>query len=390
MLRVCMIAYTHYASDARVRREAEALADRGDQVDVICLGDAPGAKARKLQGVNLIPLSMPRYRGSSSLRYLYSYFDFFLRASLTLTRLHFGDSYHMIQVHTMPDFMVFATLIPKAAGAKIILDVHDLMPELYQSKFGLSKSHWLIRLITWMEKRSISYAHKAIAVHEPHLAALIQHGNPPSKFITLLNLPDPKIFAPRDGHPVKRDGRFKLIYHGTISQRHGFRVAFQALALLKGSITDIDFHLFGIGDDLPHLKQLAAELGLTEIIHIHEEWVPVEDLLPFLLQADVGLIPLLLDDFTKFMLPVKLLEYVALGIPAICSRTATIETYFDDSMVQYFAPGDSLDLRDKILDLHAHPERRKRLAENAKRFLVQHNWNQQKQLYFDLVDNINR
>lgn len=37
MKKICMVAYAYYLSDPRVRREAEALADRGNEVDFICL-----------------------------------------------------------------------------------------------------------------------------------------------------------------------------------------------------------------------------------------------------------------------------------------------------------------------------------------------------------------
>ena len=45
----------------------------------------------------------------------------------------------MIHVHSVPDFLVFAALVPKLLGARIILDIHDILPEFYASKFGASK-----------------------------------------------------------------------------------------------------------------------------------------------------------------------------------------------------------------------------------------------------------
>ena len=80
--------------------------------------------------------------------------------------LFFRKRYDIIQVHTMPDFLVFAALVPKLFGAKVILDVHDLMPELYMCKFRAGPRHFIIRLITWVERRSIGFAHQAIAVHD--------------------------------------------------------------------------------------------------------------------------------------------------------------------------------------------------------------------------------
>src|SRR5207247_8680052 len=99
-----------------------------------------------------------------------------------LSTLHVKRRYDVVQVHTMPDFLVFAALIPKLLGAKIILDVHDLMPELYAAKFGVPKENWLIRLITWVVRRSVALAAIPMAVHEPPLAILAGHGNPKEEF----------------------------------------------------------------------------------------------------------------------------------------------------------------------------------------------------------------
>lgn len=388
MARICMVAFTHYSTDTRVRREAEALVDRGDEVDALCLREEGREDIWMLNGVRLHQLPIGRYRGSSVVTYLLRYTLFFLAAALWLNYLHLKKRYQVIQVHTMPDFMVFVALIPRIFGAKVILDVHDLMPELYRSKFGLHESHWLIRFITWMERRSVGFAHGAIAVHGPHLDTLVKHGNPAEKFIILLNLPDPKVFSRRFRSDLSSDGCFRLVYHGTVARRNGLRVALRALPKIKKEIEDLELQIFGEGDDIPCLIDLAEELGLVHCVRISGGMVPMDELVPIILNADVGIVPILYDDFTKYMLPVKLLEYVALGIPVVSSRTETIETYFDDSMVQYCKPGDADDLAEKILDLHRNPDMRERLRTNADRFNRGYSWEQQKQLYYRLIDDL--
>ena len=78
MARICMVAFTHYSTDTRVRREAEALADRGDEVDFLCLVEEGRENIRMLNGVRLHQLPIGRYRGSSALTYLSKYALFFL------------------------------------------------------------------------------------------------------------------------------------------------------------------------------------------------------------------------------------------------------------------------------------------------------------------------
>jgi glycosyltransferase involved in cell wall biosynthesis len=385
-LRVCVIAFTHFATDARVRREAEALLDRGDSVDVLCLRDRSeygGARP----GLRLYGLWTPRYRGSSAVRYAAQYLAFFLLASAWAARLTLRRRYDVVHVHTMPDFVVFAALVPKLLGANVVLDIHDLMPELYASKFGLSPSHRGIRALRWLERRSVAFADCAIAVHEPHLDGLVGHGNPRERLRVVMNAPDPKLFAPRpQGQPAARG--LSLVYHGTVAERHGLEVALRALALVRSEIVDLDFRLIGDGDDMDRVLHLVDELDLGDVVRVTRGFVPLEEIIPEIANADVGIVPILDDPFTRYMLPAKLLEYVALGIPVVCSETPAVRAYFDDSMIQFFTPGDSDDLARKLIDLHRSPARRRDLARAADGFNARFGWEAQRAAYYRVIDGL--
>jgi glycosyltransferase involved in cell wall biosynthesis len=389
MARVCMIGFTQYRTDPRVRREAEALVQRGDSVDVICIRADERDGRRSVEGVRLYEVWTPRYRGSNLLMYLAQYLVFFVVASLRSTWLHSKKRYDVIEVHTMPDFFVFTAAVPKLFGAKVLLDVHDLSPEMYQSKFGLARSHWLIRLLTWIERRSVSFADRAIAVHEPHLEVLTRHGNPKEKFEVLFNVADPRRFSPRTTEPGP-DAPFKLVYHGTIAPRHGLDVAVRAVNLARHEIDRMEFTIIGAGDDVPRIERLIAELGLKDVVRLSTKVVPIENLVPFLEDAHVGIVPIRNDDFTKYMLPLKLLEYVALGIPVACSDTETIRAYFDDGMLAFFRPGDERDLAARLVELYRHPERRRDLAQRAHTFNERFSWESQKLKFYGSIDSLAR
>lgn len=386
MARVCMIAYSEYVSDARIRREAESLAERGDHVDCICLPHENNDSQRELRGVQLNPVGLKRYRGESAGRYLLSYLRFFIRAFLLVAARHLRWPYDVIQIHTMPDFMVFSALIPRLLGAGVILDVHDLMPELYMSKFNLGADRWLIRAIIWMERASIAFAHKAIAVHRPHLEALVRHGSPPGKFEVLLNTPDPAIFVPRE--KSKKNGVFRIVYHGTISKRHGLELAIRAAALARKEIENLKLSIIGDGDDLDRLLRLTAEMELDGFVEFTRKSVPVNKLPSMLADADLGVVPLKKDSFTQYMLPVKLMEYVMLGIPVIATRTATIEEYFDESMIEYISGDSEEELAYSIVRLHWDARRRTAMTNNAAEFTRNYNWDKQKCVYYRLVDSL--
>lgn len=388
MAKICMATFSYYATDSRTSRQSEALIQRGDKVDVVCLKEAEKWMMRNDDGVNFFLISIKKYRGDSHVVYLIKYFSFFIQTFFLLTFLYFKKRYDIVQVHTLPDFLVFAALVPKLFGAKIILDVHELMPELYASKFGLSERHPLIKFITWVERRSIHFADTAIAVHLPHRDILFRHGNPLKKFNISLNLPDPQIFTrPAKSPRYNIDGKIRLIYHGTIARRHGLEVAFRALRAARDELPAFEFYVMGDGDDLERLMGIVKDLELVDCVKFVGR-VPLKEIPSRIMQAHLGIVPILYDAFTRYMLPVKLMEYVRLGIPVIASRTETMQAYFDETMVRYFQPGCEIELANHIIDLCNNSQKREFLALNAEKFNKQFSWDSQKKEYYDLIDSL--
>jgi glycosyltransferase involved in cell wall biosynthesis len=125
-----------------------------------------------------------------------------------------------------------------------------------------------------------------------------------------------------------------------------------------------------------------------DVVRLEQGMRPIEQIVPLILEADVGVVPIIDDPFTQYMLPVKLLEYVAVGIPSIASRTATIEAYFDDTMVAFTRPGDPEDLAAQVRALYRDPARRERLALAANRFNEAHSWERERETYYQLVDSL--
>jgi glycosyltransferase involved in cell wall biosynthesis len=387
MARICMIAYTTYPADMRIRRDAEALVQRGDEVEIICPSTPELEGHESFHGVRVHTVTK---FGCEDLHgpidYIRPYITFLVLATIRLTRLFRKRRYDVIHVHTMPDFLVFSALIPKLFGCKVILDVHDLMPELYSSKFALPETHWMIRLVAAVERLSVRFADRAVAVHQPHLEALVRHGNPADKFTIVMNLPDRATFAPRTRAPDPPP--FRLVYHGTVGRRHGLDIAVRAVALARDRVSGLELRVIGDGDYFPQLRELVRELDLEDCVRLEQGFVPVEQLLPMIDGATVGIVPILHDSFTRFMLPVKLIEYLALGVAVIASSSETIEAYFDADVVLLCPPGDPEALAARIVELHDSPSKRQALAVAGLRWSAEHDWEAQKRKYLDLVDSL--
>lgn len=387
--RICMVAYTHYRTDARPRREAEALAARGDEVDFLALHEDDAPAEENLGGVRVIGLDTRRYRGGSGAKYLLSYGEFFARAMAELTRRHLRRRYDVVHVHTMPDFIVFVTAAVKLMGAKVVLDVHDTMPELYQSKFGVGRGHPLIRVIALQERLATLYADKLIAVHEPHKRLLESRGARPDKISVLLNLPDPRIFGgPLNGRaPGQEEAEpVRLVYHGTVAERLGLDLAVRAFARVREELSDARFDIYGSGDAGPRVQALIEELGLGGCVHFSNKHFRVDEVPRLLAGASLGVVPNRDDPATRYMLPVKLLEYVYLGIPAVAPRLEAIRHYFDDDAVGYYDAGDVDSLARTILAVLRDPARRARMREAAEQFAERFSWDVMKKDLYAVVD----
>ena len=170
---ILMIAYTHYETDPRVIREAEAARAAGFEVDFLALRRRNDQPIQEINGVRVIRLNQYRYRGSGHVRYLLAYLEFFLRCFFRSTALFLSRRYRVIHVNNMPDFLVFSTLIPRCLGAKIILDIHDPMPNTFASKFKSGEHGLFFKFLLWQEKLSADYSHAVLTVSDPVKDAIL-------------------------------------------------------------------------------------------------------------------------------------------------------------------------------------------------------------------------
>ena len=96
-----------------------------------------------------------------------SYLEFFFRCLLKITWLQLEKRYRVMHVNNMPDFFVFCSLLPKRMGAKVILDIHDPMPNTFASKFQKEENGLPFKLLLWEQQISASFADQVITVHDP-------------------------------------------------------------------------------------------------------------------------------------------------------------------------------------------------------------------------------
>lgn len=382
---IAMIAYSSYSIDGRVIREAEAAIADGYDVDCFTLMRKGDLSHENIRGVNVIRFST-RYRGNNNFRYIISYFQFFIKCFSKVTINYFKKKYRIIHVNNMPDFYVFIALIPKLFGCKIILDIHDPMPTTFMTKFGANKNSLKYKILLWQEQVSAWFADSVVTVHEPvKNDILIKDGIPGNKISVVANFADDNLFKLKENY--KLGGKIKLIFHGTIAERFGLQNVLKVFAQLPRK-NQFYFKIIGEGDYSEQLKEIIKELKLDEVVHFDNNFYPVTQLPEMVAQYDVGLVCYNLSAATEYMLPLKMLEYISLGLPVITLPNKAINFYFCKEDCFFYDPNNMSSLCELLEQIAENPEilynKRKSIITLREKFL----WSGEKQKYVNLLNSL--
>jgi glycosyltransferase involved in cell wall biosynthesis len=272
-------------------------------------------------------------------------------------------------------------------GTPLILDIHDLMPEVFISKYG-HPNKLVLGLIKLQEKISCWLADEVVTVNSVCETNLIARGIPPKKISVVHNYPNPAVFD-RNRHGNQNDSPGKdytLIYPGTLAPRYGLETVVRALPQLKTQIPEIRLLIFC--QNTPYkdaLIQLADQLGVRSHVEINplirNEEVPNQ-----LTKADIGLYPAIDDIHMSLATPTKVLEFSAMGIPIVSSRLKMVEEIFGDSAIMFFEAENVSQFAQCVLELYQNPTLRKTLTANAYQiFLHKFSWDHEFQHYLAML-----
>jgi glycosyltransferase involved in cell wall biosynthesis len=189
-----------------------------------------------------------------------------------LAQLHRQRPYDTVQLHNLPDFLVFAAWVPKLSGAGVILDLHDLMPYFYRARFGGDDNSLPLRLLYLQEKLACRFADHVITVSEHWRQDLIERGLPARKCSVVMNVADDNVFHPlSDDRPRwPEDADLRMIYHGTLVDRYGLDVAVRAVDQVRHDCPKVHLTILGKGSHVPTLAQLIQELDLEEHVVLRD------------------------------------------------------------------------------------------------------------------------
>lgn len=385
--RICMISFSIYDSDNRVMRYAKSLAERGDSVEVFSLKSDPNqASIDTVDGVTVYRIQH-RYKDKQKTRsgYLFKILQFWALALIRVSARHLQARYDLVHIHNMPDFLVFAALLPRLGGAKLLLDIHDILPEFYSSKFSSAPQGVGAQVALKCEWASAKFCdHVIISNHLWRDKYMLRTGMS-GKCSVFINYVDEKMFrqAPR----TRQDDRLIMLFPGGLQWHQGLDIAIRAFQQVSRKLSNAEFHIYGEGNMKSSLISLTQELGLQEKVKFFP-LVPLNQVASLVANADVGVVPKRADSFGNEAYSTKIMEFMSLGIPVVASSTKIDRYYFDESVIRFFESGNVDALAKAILEVLENTVLREKLVASGLEYARRNGWNVHRDRYLHLVDSL--
>lgn len=377
-INICMVVFSSYPIDVRVRREAEALIAGGMKVDVLCRTSRGELPQENVRGVNTFRLKLNRKR-AGKIGYIWEYLYFFMWAFWKVTVLNFSKHYDIVHVHNMPDFLVFTGFIPKLFGCKSVIDLHDPMPELFTSIFKTSQDSFVYKFLLKIEKLSIWYSDVVITPNIAFKNIFSKRSCAENKINIIMNSPDENVFKyfNETDRSESLKSKYVLMYHGAIIEQHGLDIGLKAVALLRNKIPNIKLVIFGSGNFQSKAEKIIDELSIKDLVEIKGSVIN-DEIAMFIPKIDLGIIPNRLNNFTQLNFPVRIFEYLINKKPVIVPKTKGISDYFGEDSIFYFEPGNAENLAKKIYEVYANENYREDTLQKAISVYQNYRWQDQK------------
>jgi len=389
MYPVCHLFYEEYPRDPRVRRYVNALNSTGRNCIIVCSKKKNEKYFENIGGNLVYRIPVSKKRGSFFLTLL-EYLLFAWISSFMLLYLQLRYRFKIVHVHTLPDFLIFAALWNKVFGAKLILDLHEIFPELYMARTGADYNSFKVNLLKTAEKYSIKLANKVITIHDNAKDIFVKrNGLSEEKISVVMNSVDPAEFP----NPAKPDeNNFIIIYNGTIVKLLNLTMVVEALAKLKNEMPADDygkiiFRLYGDGPALNEILSLADKSGVVDKVQ-YMGYLQPADMRKEVLKTGVLILPPLKNIYSDLFYTIKLIETIYLKIPVIATRLNTYKRYYSEDSLFYFDSGNVNELAERIKEVYTNKPLVERKTASARADYDKLSWEIMRERYLEIVDKL--
>ncbi|WP_376768888.1 glycosyltransferase family 4 protein [Amycolatopsis acididurans] len=348
--------------DRRVWQECTTLRDAGWEVNVIC----PQGTKRDTEPYAVIDeVRIHRYPLKAATGgpagYLQEYGSALWHTFRLARKVGPVDVVHACNP---PDLLFLVALMLKRRGAKFVFDQHDLVPELYLSRFDRGEDR-LYRAVCALERMTYRAADVVIATNESYRDVALSRGRKrPDDVFVVRSAPAVERFRRVPAEPELKGGKpYLLCYLGVMGPQDGVDYALRALRLLRDEVGRSDWRavFVGAGDTFDDMVALSRELGLADCVEFTGR-IPDEDLVRYLSTADVCLSPDPRNPLNDVSTMNKIMEYMAMARPIVSFDLREARVSAGEAAV-YAPANDELEFAKLTARLLDDPEERKRMGE---------------------------
>lgn len=387
--RICHLLYEGFPSDPRIRRYVNALTENGIHSIIIC-SKPKGSKYFEKYKDNLIyRIPVSKHRQSFFLTAA-EYTGFTFLASFLLIYLGIKYRFRVIHANTLPDFLIFAGIFNKIFGAKLILDLHELFPEVFMARKPQLKNSFFVKILKFQERISVNLADLVITIHEPAKNIFLSRNKGLEKKIhIIMNGVDPDEIEKTTREITDK---FILIYNGTVVKLWNLQLAVKSISLLKSKMPQEDykkiiFKIYGGGPVLNETLLLAKELNVEDKV-VYAGHLPPLEMYKEVLKANVCLLPAQKNIYTDLFYTIKLTEMIFFKIPVIAARLNTYKYYYREESLFYFDSGDAEQLSDRIIDVFYNSKLAEEKVKNAFDDYQKNSWEIMKKRYINIIEGL--
>ncbi|HEY9161940.1 MAG TPA: glycosyltransferase family 4 protein [Desulfomonilia bacterium] len=269
-----------------------------------------------------------------------------------------------VVIGTSPQFFTAcaAYIVSFFKRKPFIFELRDIWPESIKV-VGAMKDSFILNLLEKVEMHLYKKADLIVSVTNSFKRVLMGRGVDGNKIRVVLNGADLSNYKPmqKDEEISSRyglEGRFVAGYVGTHGMAHALETILEAAS--KSENRDIRFLMVGDGAQKDHLKEIAAMRNLDNVVFI--DTVPKSDIARYYSLLDASIIHLKKTDLFRTVIPSKLFECMAMGIPVIFGvEGESAEIVISEDVGLTFEPENPDDLSRQINRLKDNEILRKEL-----------------------------
>ena len=306
--------------DRRVWQESCALRDAGFKVTVICPAGEKRDTERDvaIDGIRILRYPLRAAKGGP-VGYVREYSLALWHTARLAIKVRREGPVDAVHACNPPDLLFLVALLLKPLGARFVFDHHDVVPELFLSRFPEGRQA-LHRLTKFVERLTFITADAVISTNESYRQIAIERGRVPAdRVVVVRSAPDLHRFEVTDpDESLRRGKKYLLAYLGVMGPQDGVDHALRALKVLHDDLGRDDFHavFMGSGDVYDNMVALITQLGMDDYVEFPGR-VSDEFVRRCLSTADVCLSPDPLNPLNDISTMNKVVEYMAMSRPIV-------------------------------------------------------------------------